>query len=60
MKEIYNPRLQDFLAENGIYPEFETFNGVAHYLDTPKLRSLLDSYCIRYNCIPNKIRGKNK
>lgn len=54
MKKIRNKHMQDYLEENGIYPVREDYEA-AYYRHTPKLLSLLDSYFIKYICIPNKL-----
>lgn len=50
---IKNIRLVDYLCENGVYPEYESF-GITFFQTSKKLRDLMDSYFIRYTCIPNK------
>lgn len=53
MKKIRNNNIKNFLEENGIYPVKEDYE-FAYYRKTPKLYSLLDSYFIKFICIPNK------
>ena len=50
---IKNVRLVDYLCENGVFPECERW-GVSFFKTTDKMRELMDSYFIRYTCIPNK------
>lgn len=54
MKKIKNDNIKNFLALNGIYPVREDYE-TAYYKQTPQLSSLLDSYFIKYICIPNKL-----
>ena len=54
MKKIRNNNIKNFLEENGIYPVKEEY-GYAYYKSTPQFFSLLDSYFIKYICIPNKL-----
>lgn len=53
---IKNIRLVDFLCENGLYPECERW-GVTFFKTSDKLRDLMDSYFIRYTCVPNRLGG---
>lgn len=54
LKRISNKHINDYLEENGYLPKYENGNE-CWYKATPKLISLLDSYHIRYICIPNKL-----
>ena len=51
---IRNLNIIDFLWQKGMIPAFETDNG-AFYKASADLRRLLDSYFIRYVCLPNKL-----
>lgn len=46
---VYNTRLQDFLAENGLDASFELY-GMAYYKKTRKLNELLTRYTIIHSC----------
>lgn len=50
---IKNRRIQDFLYENGIRPEYTYHDGLSKYITTTHLLSLLDYYTIKHICIPN-------
>jgi hypothetical protein len=43
---IKSIKLNDFLMENGIYPEYEN-SGLSFYRDSVKLFNLLDDYAIK-------------
>lgn len=43
---IKSIKLNDFLMENGIYPEYEN-SGLSFYHNSARLRSLLDDYAVR-------------
>lgn len=49
---VKSRRLIDYLWERGCIPVYETSVG-AYYILTNDLYMLLDSYYIRYYCIPN-------
>ncbi len=51
---IKNRRIQNFLYENGIRPEYTYHDGLSKYITTTNLLSLLDYYTIKHICIPNK------
>ncbi len=51
---IRNSRMQDYLYENGVKPEYTYNDGLSKYITTDNLLSLLDSYTIEHICIPNK------
>ena len=53
LKKIRNDNIKNFLDENGIQPVKEDYEN-AYYKETPKLLSLLDTYFIRYICVPNR------
>lgn len=50
---IKSTRLIDFLWERGLMPALE-FGEIAFYRSSVDLRLLLESYYIRYVCIPNR------
>lgn len=50
---IKSERLIDFLWERGCKPVLE-YGSIAFYASNPDIRLLLESYYIRYVCIPNK------
>lgn len=50
---IKSTRLIDFLWERGLMPVLE-FGEIAFYRSSADLRLLLESYYIRYVCIPNR------
>ena len=54
MKIITNDNIKNFLEENGIYPVREWYEK-AYYKETAQLFSLLDSYYIKFSCMPNKL-----
>lgn len=49
---IKSIRLIDYLWERGCIPAFET-RTAAYYFITADLHMLLETYYIRYYCIPN-------
>lgn len=51
---IRNLNIIDYLWGRGMIPAFETGNA-AYYKTSDDLRRLLDSYFIRYICIPNRM-----
>jgi len=51
---IKNLNIIDYLWERGYIPAYETDSG-AFYKSSADLRLLLDSYFIRFICIPNKL-----
>lgn len=55
MVKIRNRHIQNYLAEHGIYEEYECLRGNKHYKYTKQLHSLLDRYYIEFMCIPNKL-----
>ncbi len=52
MWALKNTRQIDFLWENGLKPEYESY-GTAFYKTGKRFRELMDKYYIQYTCIPN-------
>lgn len=55
---IRSTKLIDFLWERGCIPAFET-DIAAYYVITQDLYMLMESYYIRFYCIPNR-EGRHK
>jgi hypothetical protein len=51
---ITSRSLINYLMDNGLFPEAENLKGEAYFLHSETLETLLDSYTVRYECIPNK------
>lgn len=52
---IKNRRIQDYLYEKGVQPEYTYCDGLSKYITTDNLLSLLDSYTVEHICIPNRL-----
>lgn len=53
MKVIRNSRIQDYLGEHGMFPQFVEGKD-AYYSKCPFLFELLDKYYIENTCVPNR------
>lgn len=52
--EITNPKKQDYLEQNGIYPVEELYNNTCYYWNTKELKKYLTRYSIESYLQPNK------
>ena len=54
MYQTNNIKQIDYLAANGVEPEYQSF-GYSFFRRGPRLEDLLDRYYIMYACLPNRL-----